>query len=399
MVDLITKKKFSRREFVKLTSAGLVVVSGSLWLPRSAWAATVQRYVNTNSSGGDGTTNGTSGSISAYPSLSAWEAAEQTDLVADGDSHVVTCDNAGGDDSTAFTIDGWTTGASNPITIEANSNSYHDGTTGSGYVIANEVTVVEPHVNFHDLSFVGPTGYDTKSIQLNGVENIFVRRCNFHSGSTTALTSGINAYGGDAGGNDIGITIENSFFVGYAKGAVVAQPEGFGPAIDYKVHCCSVQNIDGHGDYSGASAAFSMSAIGADTRAFYIYNTLVGDAIATVGVRFGASTSDFTGDYNVGEDALLPGANTLDNYSITDSASPGAGDWMIVTETAVGSEDLHLQNDADNDILQAGDSTGMPTDDIDRNTRTGTYDIGAHQVSAAATGGGSKHLGALGVGT
>lgn len=379
--------KFKRREFVKLLGGSIIAVGYNMWLPRSAWAATVQRYVNTNSSGGDGTTNGTSGSTAAYASLSAWEAAEQTNLVTDGDSHVVTCDKAGGSDTTAFTITGWTTGASNTITIEANSNSYHDGTKGSGFVYNNEITIAEPYVTIQDLSFTGPTGYDVKSIQVNGVENLTFKRCNFHSGSTTNLTAGINAYGGDAGGSDWAWTAENCFFVGYAKGAIVSQTEGWGPAADIKAHCCSVQDINGHGDYGAASGAFSLSAISSHSDTFEIYNTLVGDAVRTLGVRYGAATGDFSGDYNVGEDALLPGSNTLDSYTITDSTSPGAGDWMIIEETAVGSEDLHLVDDSDNDVLEQGDDTGMPSDDIDRNTRTGTYDIGAHQVSTS--GGGS----------
>jgi len=78
--------------------------------------AEVIRYIDTASSGGDGTTQGHSGSTAAYASMSAWEAAEQTDLVTDTDYHRVLC--AGGIDGTDMTIVGWTTGASNYISIE-----------------------------------------------------------------------------------------------------------------------------------------------------------------------------------------------------------------------------------------------------------------------------------------
>jgi hypothetical protein len=83
--------------------------------------AEVVRYVNTASSGGDGTTNAESGANAAYASLSAWEAAEQTNLVSDGDWHHVYVSTGSGTaaDTSTVNISGWTTGASNYILIEA----------------------------------------------------------------------------------------------------------------------------------------------------------------------------------------------------------------------------------------------------------------------------------------
>lgn len=84
--------------------------------------ATVIRYVNTASVGGDGTTNGTAGATAAYASLAAWEAAERTNLVTDGDSHIVYCCGTSDTGIGTGTLDfvNWTTGASNTITIAAN---------------------------------------------------------------------------------------------------------------------------------------------------------------------------------------------------------------------------------------------------------------------------------------
>lgn len=94
--------------------------------------AVVTRYVNTDSTpGGDGTTNATSGVNRAYASRSEWEAAEQTDLVTDGDSHVVEC-NGSANDTAECNILGWTTGASNTITMKMVAGTEHDGTPGSG---------------------------------------------------------------------------------------------------------------------------------------------------------------------------------------------------------------------------------------------------------------------------
>ena len=67
--------------------------------------AEVVRYVDPDVSGGLG--DGTSWA-NAYSSLNAWEAAEQTNLVSDGDTHVVNCRASGGTaDTTAVNIDGW----------------------------------------------------------------------------------------------------------------------------------------------------------------------------------------------------------------------------------------------------------------------------------------------------
>ena len=77
-------------------------------------AAQVIRYVDPDAAGA---ANGTSWA-DAYTSLSAWEAAEQTDLVSAGNYHTVYCRSSGGtDDTTPFAINSWTTGSSNYIVI------------------------------------------------------------------------------------------------------------------------------------------------------------------------------------------------------------------------------------------------------------------------------------------
>lgn len=93
------------------------------------YAAEVVRFVNTaNGSSGDGTTNETDSSPdSAYITLFAWEAAEETDLGAAGDSHLVHCEGAG-TDTMAVAIDGWTQDSeTNTITIQVDSGVRHDG--------------------------------------------------------------------------------------------------------------------------------------------------------------------------------------------------------------------------------------------------------------------------------
>jgi len=80
--------------------------------------AEVIRYVDTDATG-----SGTGVDwANAYTSLSAWEAAEQTDLVSDGDWHHVYCRASSGTaDTTGVAINGWTTDSTHYILVEAAS--------------------------------------------------------------------------------------------------------------------------------------------------------------------------------------------------------------------------------------------------------------------------------------
>ncbi|MCK5081829.1 MAG: hypothetical protein KAR31_02880, partial [Candidatus Omnitrophica bacterium] len=77
--------------------------------------------------------------------------------------------------------------------------------------------------------------------------------------------------------------------------------------------------------------------------------------------------------------------SSLDSRTFTDSADPGSGDWVILTNITGGSEDLHIQNGAENDALDAGtDLSGTFTTDIDGQNRSGAYwDIGADETAQA----------------
>ena len=71
-----------------------------------------------------------------YTSLAAWESAEQTNLVTDGDTHVCECYTGG--DLNQVSIDGWTTDATHFITITSPDGEYHAGDINAGaYIDAN----------------------------------------------------------------------------------------------------------------------------------------------------------------------------------------------------------------------------------------------------------------------
>jgi hypothetical protein len=90
--------------------------------------ATVQRYINTASAGGNGTTNGTAGATAAYASLSSWEANTGAANLAT-DDHIVDCCGTAAD-TTGVTLDFAVNITSGSITIRGNRGDaagFYDG--------------------------------------------------------------------------------------------------------------------------------------------------------------------------------------------------------------------------------------------------------------------------------
>jgi hypothetical protein len=114
-------------------------------------------YVNTASTGGDGTTNGTSGATAAYATYPAFDAAEQTNLVTDGNNYIVLLDGAGGDATSRHDITGWTTGAGNDLVLRQNPAgtaykiSYSDAAGcllhREDYLTIDGITIENTHTN------------------------------------------------------------------------------------------------------------------------------------------------------------------------------------------------------------------------------------------------------------
>ena len=409
---IFTKKRFSRREFIKLTSGGLVLVSSSLWLPRSAWAATVTRYVRIGSSGGDGTTNNTSGSTAAYASLSAWASAEVTNLTTDGDSHIVYCDGTGGHDTTAVSISSsWNTGASNTLTIAGNTGTTpHDGTFDSGYVLDLNpgydtacLTLDTNYVILQDFEIEVGNGYSSYGIALEDCANALIQRMLIYATTDGGYQYGILAYGGASSGGNQGATIQNSIFSSFGACAIWSGPQGWGPDHDFTCYSNSTVNIGGTTETSSEGHYF-ISAVSSDTYAFEVSNCLGGSSDGDAefcAVDNDAVLGDFSGDYNFNEDTTAPGANSIDSGTVTTSTTPGAGTWAIVNSLTAGAENMKLVDDSDSDVLEAGVSSGagLPSDDVLGNTRgTSNYDIGAHQVSTAVAGSTPHLLSATGAG-
>jgi hypothetical protein len=126
---------------------------------------TVTRYVHTDSSGGDGTTNATSGANAAFSTLADWEAVIDNASLTDDQHCLCTRGTTDPTDSTGVNITFAGESVTNFVRIEGNrdTDSYFDGTVGSGFRKENTAP------NF-GTSFVVNTDY----VYIGGFEFTFL---------------------------------------------------------------------------------------------------------------------------------------------------------------------------------------------------------------------------------
>ena len=195
--------------------------------------AAIQRYVNTASSGGNGTTNDTSGANAAYASLSSWEANEQTDLVAAGNTHTVDCCGSAAD-TTAVAINGWTTGASNTITIRGNREHANGFYTGAAVISTSHYRIDRGsattgttlrvdvlHVTLDGIQI--EHGADGNYAAIEGTVNGHtITKCRLRGTTATSSTRGIGYDNSPAGSGTV--TITNNLIVGFARSGIHINP-------------------------------------------------------------------------------------------------------------------------------------------------------------------------------
>lgn len=351
--------------------------------------ATVNSYINVdpaNSPGGDGTSNATSGANRAYASWSEWEAAEQTNLVTDGDIHIVHCDG-GEDTSPTYYLNGWTTGASNYITIQTNTSNPHDGTyddTGSVYALVGNNTSgqsrvllsYEPYTRFIGLQFGVKSTRTSWAAAIQVISHAATETSHFEDCLFRNLTS--DAY------ERLGILFTDA-------------------DTEPRISNCSFSEFDTHSDSAGIRFGFQgLTYTFADAfiqhNTFYNCSTGVrGSSLATVtSVRLRNnlfhncthSVWDDKGDgwhadsdYNVEEnnesgEYELPGANSIHSATVTFTDATN-GDFHTTDTDTLVSNNLY------------SDSDYATTTDIDGDARPSTGDVSAgyDHVAAAAAGG------------
>ena len=336
--------------------------------------ALIERYVDTGSAaGGDGTTAATSSgdNTHAYQSLNAWEAAEQTDLDTANNTHTVHCNrtNAGGIDQLECTVNGWTTSATDFITITADdfpADGIYDATL---YLLENNddsasaLGILEDYVrivNLQVLDTVTAAARDAIVIAAVGTSDIRIDSCIIKGNCNgTALCSGINCADADAT-----VTVFNTIFTGFISGDNPADVS-FAGIIVQNSTLVKIYNCTFYGNYRGIRQSAGT--------------------ISTINCLSFNNTDDFSGTVNADYCASDDGDGT-NAKTITQSAD----DWAALVVDAAG-DDFHVTNTS-SELYQTGNGATPKatfTDDIIGTTRDAVdlnWDIGAYELIAAVGG-------------
>ena len=351
--------------------------------------AVITRYVDAGSSGGDGTSQNTSGTDAAYASLQAALVGESTDLVTAGDSLVIICGGSDADsvavaNNAIGTIPGMTTSATNDITIQADDN--HNGVWDDTIYRLDNDGYRAPFsfdTNLH-VTIVGLQINQSKNASGGAGANIIrVRGSGDGSGTLDRCLLRHNGSNVDGTGHCHGIRTANNSgdFVLNVRNCIIYDPprDGFqmrmvntsGGGALHALNC-TVINAGRHG--FNVAARSSSGGVGS------LRNCIAQDCGSNYSgaVDFGGGTPSgtWTQTNNLSKDATATNTDT-------DSGATSIINTTLTFRDAAA-DDYHLAA-TDTAAIDAGvDLSGTFTHDIDGVARTGTFDIGADQFVAAA---------------
>ena len=260
---------------------------------------------------------------------------------------------ADGVDTTTVEISSWTTGANNYIRIytptstsEVGISQRHNGTWGNGYRLApssgSAIIIYDDHVRIEGIA-VKPAASGA-GVSVSGVaadNDVRISHCLLVGQGAGVSTRGLLA--NDA---DLNLTVWNT--IAYNHGTY----QGFQFTSVNTAYCynCTAYN----NGYSG-------------------FQRNGGTVVVKNCISVGNPTYDFVGmdsssGYNMSTDNSAPGDGSL-------TGKTAANQFLSTTS---GYENLHLK--ADSEAINKGTSlSGSFTDDIDGETRTGTWDMGADE--------------------
>jgi hypothetical protein len=349
--------------------------------------ATVQRYVNTASSGGDGTTNATSGSTAAYASLSSWEANSGGSAT---DDYVVDCCGTAAD-TTAVAIDFAVNITSGTVLVRGNRSDgagFYDGSaviSTSHYRldcgnVQHTLNLSEVNITVDGIQVIsGHTGANGNAIRI-GTGGLTVRNCRVLNGSSCDF--GIGSTGSDIGSNNSTRNVENNLVVGFDVVGIDARiANNFNPTFNIL-----------HNTVYGDGSAIGIRIVKSGATGAVTFN-VKGNACANNGDDLNVSLGSGSAVY--ADNAFAISESTTDEIALgttTDAwTSPGtsASNDFTVKDTS-----STLYN-AVNPTLLSTDITGF--------TRDGTnHDVGAFEYQSTgytlAAGQGSYALSGQAVG-
>lgn len=345
--------------------------------------ASHQHYVNTASSGGDGTTNNTSGGTAAFASLSAYVAG--ITVVATDDYVVDCCGTAA--DTTAVNVNFATHLTTGTLIIRANASDpagKYNGTSTistAHYRLApasgSPLTLSEKNVTVDGIQIEASGGgvAAINGIVLTNPTSINVRNCRLRAVSVTE--SGIGT------GNTVitingTMVVENNLIVGFnLQGLEYRTGAFFSPNVTFRHNTI-------YGDGSAKGIYITEQANGSGT--YTVKANAIGNSGASNCFDITMASGTVTYDDNATEDAQ----GTTGEIAIgvlTDAwTNPGTGQSNDFTVKNTSSS---LYN-AVNPTLVTTDITGL--------TRDGTnHDVGAFEFQVPLTGP-ARRLSLLGIG-
>ena len=300
-----------------------------------------------------------------YNTLQLWEDDKDGTL---SDIQTASCYDDQGDLTAGVTIAGSLAGATFYMKITAPVGERHDGTDGSGFCInpsgTGDLIIIDDHyvvIEWLELTDWAGDWAEDNAIYSSEDNYLTIRNNLIH----TPIGGDADCYAGGILLNYFGTNCKIYNNIIYETGA-----EGM-----YKGIKCAYSD-DTNLIYNNTIINMSISgAIGIQSEHAtfepMLINNYVGNCVTDYSGYFNASSSN-----NISEDA------TGDDWG--SNCSTGAVIADQFDSVTSGSEDLHLKTGAD--CIDAGTSlSGTFTNDIDNDTRSGTWDVGADEVVAAVT--------------
>jgi hypothetical protein len=317
------------------------------------------RYVNTASSGGDGTTNNTSGATAAYASLQAAltaEVAATPNLVTADVQLDILCTGSAAD-TAAATVTGWTTDATRYVRIAANTGQEAQSPwSTSRYRMApaantTPLTISQAHTRIERIQVELATGASARfGIDVGNFPGVRIVGCYIRATGAGAGTQvGIRSPVSGAGNT---FHVRNTIVTGF-NGTGITHTSGSGEG--YLYNCTAANCGTGFNGVGGVRAKNCLE-----------YNNTTG-----FGGTYHASSTN-----NASEDTTAPGSNQRHSQTFTFVNAAG-GDFHL------GSADAGARDFGSN---LSADASFPFSDDFDAVVRSGTWDIGADEYVAAVTG-------------
>jgi hypothetical protein len=301
----------------------------------------------------------------SYSLMSLWESTEQTNLVTDGDTHVLECAAFSETVTTSMTVQGWTSDADNFITIKAEAGAEHGGIIGAGYVRTVTIaggqaglSVAQSYTVVQDLEFIHLDGGAINANNNTGPTNIQFKRL-----IAQAEYTAIGVYSSDIATESC--TVENCLAHSSKIGILVlANTAAFGTALapvilNNTIVGCSLSgiqctNLDTTAVFKN-NVMYNPSVTDAD---FYIglagngapsgsNNASLDTSVSTnsIGTVTGVADSDFaaygSGDYKAATGGALDGAGTQLSWLYVDDI---AGDLRTDFARLVNTDQITFVN-------------------------------------------------------